>query len=112
MTNWTLFNETNLYENVWFFGLNTTNLTATTELFLNNPKISFWQFEVIYQFVSKSGSSALNTIINQSPYNGSCSISSLNGTTNTFFNILCLNWLDEYEIKDYSLYSKLTNKNK
>jgi hypothetical protein len=47
----------------------------------------------------------MNFIINQPPRNGSCSINPLNGTTDTLFTISCLNWFDEYGIKDYSLYS-------
>ncbi|CAF4330737.1 unnamed protein product, partial [Adineta steineri] len=38
-TQWTLFNNTVLYENIWFFGKNTSNFTATNQLFLNNPQI-------------------------------------------------------------------------
>ena len=85
-------------------------MTVTTDLFLNKPQISYWQFEVTYQFVSKLGSSALNTILNQPPYNGTCSISPSNGTTNTLFDISCQNWLDDFELKDYSLYGMLRNK--
>ncbi|CAF4019148.1 unnamed protein product, partial [Adineta steineri] len=51
-TQWTLFNETILYENIWFFGTNTSNFTATDQLFLNNLQISLWRFEVVYTFQS------------------------------------------------------------
>ena len=64
----------------------------------------YWRFEVIYGFMNEKSSSALNFVINQSPRNGSCSISPSNGTTMTLFSILCSNWFDEDDIKDYSLY--------
>ena len=124
---WTLFNRTQQYENIWLFGkqcsidrlyvvyelgvnvgINTTNFTATNELFSNNPQIVYWRFEVVYGFVSEISSSALNFVINQPPRNGSCSISPLNGTTLTLFSISCLDWFDEDDIKDYSLYG-ITN---
>jgi REJ domain len=88
-------------------GTNTSNFTSTNQLFLANPQITLWRFEVIYTFVSETSSSALNFVINQPPYNGSCSINPLNGTTSTLFNILCPDWFDEDGIKDYSLYSML-----
>ena len=97
---WTLFNRTNN----WFFGKYTSNFTATNQLFLNNPQIKLWKFEVVYRFLTETSISALNFIINQPPSNGSCSISPKNGTTSTSFNILCPNWFDEDGIKDYSFY--------
>ena len=104
-TIWTPFNQVALYLNIWFFGMNTSNFTATNQLFLTNPKIKLWRFEVVYSFLSETSSSALNFIINQPPYNGSCLISSKNGTTSTLFIISCLDWFDEDGIKDYSFYS-------
>ncbi|CAF1216235.1 unnamed protein product, partial [Adineta ricciae] len=101
---WTLFNESKLYENVWFFGSHTSNFTATKDLFLNNAQTTHWRFEVVYTSASENSSSALDFILNQPPRNGSCSISPLNGTTSTVFNISCLNWIDEDEIKGYSIY--------
>ncbi|CAF4403383.1 unnamed protein product, partial [Adineta steineri] len=88
-TQWTLFNNTILYENIWFFGKNTSNFTATNQLFLNNLQINLWRFEVVYTFLNETSTSALNFIINQPPYNGSCSINSMNGTTTTLFTITC-----------------------
>ncbi len=85
-------------------GTNTSNFTAIDTLFLNNPEISFWRFEVVYQFLSHTSTSALNFIINPSPDNGSCSINPLNGTTTTLFNVSCPNWFDADDIEDYSLY--------
>ncbi|CAF3980867.1 unnamed protein product, partial [Adineta steineri] len=101
---WVKFNQMNLYENNWFFGVNTSNFTATNQLFLNNPQIMYWQFEVMYSFSSDTSSSALSFIINQPPTNGSCSISPLNGTTSTSFTISCPDWFDKDGIQDYSLY--------
>jgi len=86
-------------------GTNTSNFTATNELFLDNPQITLWKFEVVYTFTSETSSSALNFIINQPPYNGSCSINPLNGTTSTLFKVSCPDWFDQDGIKDYSLYS-------
>ncbi|CAF1188688.1 unnamed protein product, partial [Adineta ricciae] len=104
VTQWTLFNQTNSYENIWFFGRNTSNFTSINQLFLMNPQVSLWRFEALYQFASESSSSALNFVINQPPSNGSCSIFPLAGTTDTLFTISCSNWFDEDGIKDYSLY--------
>ncbi|CAF0788844.1 unnamed protein product [Adineta steineri] len=108
-TQWTLFNQMNIYENIWFFGWNTSNFTALNQLFLNNPQINLWRFQVIYEFTLQASSSALNFVINQPPVNGSCSISPYNGTTSTSFNISCSNWFDEDGIKDYSIYAWTTD---
>ncbi|CAF3624741.1 unnamed protein product [Adineta steineri] len=108
-TQWTLFNNTILYENIWFFGTNTSNFTATDELFLNNLQISLWRFEVVYTFQSAISTSALNFIINQPPSNGSCSINPLGGTITTLFTIECPNWYDVDGIQDYSLYAWTTD---
>ncbi|CAF1320727.1 unnamed protein product [Adineta steineri] len=108
-TQWTLFNNTVLYENIWFFGTNTSNFTATDLLFLNNLQISLWRFEVVYTFQSAISTSALNFIINQPPVNGSCSINPLDGTITTLFTIECLNWYDVDGIQDYSLYAWTTD---
>ena len=62
--------------------------------------MNLWKFEVVYTFLSETSSSALNFIINQPPYNGSCSINPLNGTTSTLFTISCPNWFDADGIKD------------
>ena len=123
---WTLFNQINQYQNIWFFGktslvfflfissntflslgTNTTNFTSTNNLFLSNPLIVYWRFEVVYSFPTETSSSSLNFIINQPPENGSCSISPLNGTTSTLFTISCPNCQDEDGIKDYSFYSMI-----
>ncbi len=87
-----------------FLGVNTSNFTATNKLFLANLQINFWRFEVIYSFISQISISALNFVINQPPYNGSCSIYPQNGTTSTLFTISCPDWFDEDGIKDYSFY--------
>jgi len=89
---------------IFFLGTSTTNFTATNQLFLSNPQITLWRFEVVYAFVSETSSSSLNFIINQPPSNGSCSISPLNGTTSTLFTVSCPNWFDADDIEDYSLY--------
>jgi len=101
---WTPFNSTLSYQNVWFFGMNTSNFTTANNLFLQNSQIEYWSFEVIYSFVDGIGSSSINFLINQPPQNGTCTIDPLNGTTSTLFTISCLNWFDEDDIKDYSFY--------
>lgn len=86
-------------------GSNTTNFTSTNNIFLTNPSIKYWRFEVIYSLSTEISSSALDFLINQPPQNGNCSISPLNGTTSTLFTVSCSNWIDTDGIKDYSVYS-------
>ncbi|CAF4038351.1 unnamed protein product, partial [Adineta steineri] len=102
-TKWILFNQTNFYQNIWFFGTNTSNFTATNQLFLLNPQLHLWRFEVTYTFISETSVSSLNFIINQPPCNGSCSITPLNGTTTSLFDISCPDWFDEDGIRDYAV---------
>ncbi|CAF1302442.1 unnamed protein product [Adineta ricciae] len=104
VTQWVLFNQMSAYENIWFFGRSTSNFTAANNLFLNNPQISLWRFEVNYTVASEASLSSLNFVINQPPKNGSCSVSPHNGTTSTSFSISCPNWFDEDGIIDYSVY--------
>ncbi|CAF4521529.1 unnamed protein product, partial [Rotaria sp. Silwood2] len=82
----------------------TSNFTAANKIFLNNPQITLWRFEVVYTFTSETSSSALNFVINQPPYNGSCLINPHNGTTSTLFTVSCPDWFDEDGIKDYLFY--------
>lgn len=96
-----------LNHNSLCFGSNTTNFTALDQLFVDNPQISYWKFEVVYSFPTTVSRSALNFIVNEPPANGSCSISPQNGTTSTVFQISCSDWLDDDGIKDYSVYSKM-----
>ena len=84
-------------------GRNTTNFTATNQLFLANPQVRYWRFEAVFSFVTEISSSALNFVINQPPSNGSCSIFPLQGTTSTLFSISCPDWVDEDGVKDYAL---------
>ena len=70
-------------------GRQTSNFTATNELFLQDESIEFWRFEVVYTFTSKTSSSALNFQINQPPTDGNCSIDPPEGTTSTLFAISC-----------------------
>ncbi|UJR09103.1 hypothetical protein I4U23_013350 [Adineta vaga] len=103
-TQWTLFDQMITYENIWFFGSNTSNFTASYRLFIDNPSIRLWRFEVVYQFANESSTSALNFVMNQSPSNGSCTMNPKNGTTTSSFTVSCPNWYDEDGVKDYSLY--------
>ena len=89
-----------------YLGSNTSNFTATNQLFLAHPTIAYWQFEVVYTLPSERSSSALSFVINQPPRNGSCTVASLNGTTSTSFTLTCSRWQDEDGIKDYSIYSR------
>lgn len=93
----------------YFPGSNTSNITVAEKLFLNYPNISYWRFEVVYNFEQHSSWSATDFILNSPPANGSCSISPLNGTTMTLFTITCLNWIDVDSIKDYSLFGRSLN---
>ena len=111
-TEWTLFTQMSTYRNIWFFGSNTSNFTATNQLFPSYPQIKFWRFQVTYSFPSETSSSALNFIINQPPVNGSCMVTPSNGTTNTLFAIICADWIDDDGLKDYSLYFWTNNPSK
>ena len=119
---WTFFNRSSHYQNIWLFGNNlftpflshlllivlgsdTSNFTAINQFFLANHDIILWRFEVVYSFASETSSSALNFIINQHPLNGSCSIYPLSGSTITLFTISCSNWFDSDGIKGYSLHA-------
>ena len=123
ITQWIRYNQMITYKNIWFFGKesfliylkntiesflggNTTNFTSSNQLFLSHRNTTLWRFEVIYTFPTGRSSSALNFVINQPPFNGTCSINPHNGTTSTLFNISCINWFDDDGIKDYSFYSK------
>jgi hypothetical protein len=87
-------------------GSNTSNFTATNQLFLVNPTINYWRFEVVYTLPSERSSSALSFVINRPPRNGLCTVAPLNGTTSTSFIITCSRWQDEDGVKDYSIYSR------
>lgn len=103
---WILLNNTNLYDNIYFFGLQQVNLTTIKELFETNSEIQFWRFEVNYSFASKKiSSTSINFQINSPPSNGSCSINPSTGTVLTLFEISCSNWFDSNGIQDYLLYS-------
>lgn len=84
--------------------MNTSNFTATNQLFLKYSQYTLWQFEVVYTFQLETSSSSLNFIVNKPPMNGSCSINPHNGTTTSLFYISCSNWFDEDGIGDYSIY--------
>ena len=118
---WTPYPQMGQYQNTWFFGRsspsplsltriclgsNSSNFTATNQLFLANPIIAYWRFEVVYTLPSERSSSALSFVINQPPRNGSCTVAPLNGTTSTPFTLTCSRWQDEDGIKDYSIYSR------
>ncbi|UJR11342.1 hypothetical protein I4U23_015523 [Adineta vaga] len=111
-TQWTILNQTTSYQNRWFFGTNTSNFTATNQLFSSNPHIYLWRFEVVYIFSNETGSSSFNFFINQPLSNGSCSINPLNGTTTSLFTISCSNWFAEDEIRDYALYIRTNDPKK
>ena len=104
-SNWTLFNQMNTYENIWFYGRNTMKFTATNDLFLRFPNTTHWKFEVFYSFETTSSSSALNFEINQPPSNGSCQMNPKVGTTSTLFNVTCSDWQIQENIKEYSLHT-------
>ena len=95
--------------------MNTSNFTATNQLFQENSAIEYWRFEVFYYFLNENSSSAINVLINRNvtgvqtcalpiSKQGSCSIDRTNGTTTTLFTIRCSGWIDEDGIKDYTFY--------
>jgi hypothetical protein len=99
---WIPFNQTHVS---LISGQSTMNFTSPSQLFEIFPSTIYWRFEVIYSFLSEASSrSALNVQLNESPRNGSCSITPRQGTSNTLFNISCSSWFDEDGIKDYSIY--------
>ena len=125
VTQWIPFGQMVAYDQIWFFGnnplflskcissclfgnlgRNMNQFTAINRLFVENPAVQYWRFEVIYRFPSVASSSAVNFVMNQAPSNGSCSILPTNGTTSTLFTITCSAWVDENGIKDYSLYGR------
>jgi hypothetical protein len=87
-----------------FTGIHTSNFTSTKQLFLEHPHIKYWRFETNYNFGKITSSSSLIFVRNECPSNGFCSIYPLNGTTNTLFTVLCPDWFDKDNIKDYALY--------
>lgn len=80
------------------------NLTISRDFFSQNMQIHFWSFKVLYRFDGATSSSSINFEMNQSPQNGTCTISPHNGTVNTLFKIICSSWSDEDGINYYSLY--------
>ena len=89
-------------------GLNTGVVTTREDLFVRYDWIEYWRYEVIYSFEQQQerSSSWMDIRVNQSPRNGSCSVSPLNGSTSTLFTLTCSKWIDEDGIKDYSIYGK------
>lgn len=88
-------------------GTNTTNFTATKDLFTGSGRNEFWKFEVSYSFPSKTSTSALKFRINEPPSDGFCYVLPNNGSTLTLFRIKCTNWYDFHEILDYTFYGKI-----
>lgn len=89
-----------------YLGRDTTNLTTVNNLFLDNPQIQYWRFEVVYSLSAGRSSGSIDFVLNQPPANGQCSIKPLNGTTSTLFSIICSYWFDSDGIKDYSFYRR------
>lgn len=86
--------------------MNSSNLTSTIDLFVNNPNVNYWRFQVVYTVGSMISSGFIDFMVNSVPQSGMCLISPLSGTTSTVFTITCSNWLDSNGIKDYSFYSR------
>ena len=89
-------------------GVNTSVVTTREDLFVQYDWIEYWRYEVIYSYgqPEQRSSSWMDIRVNQSPRNGSCSVSPLNGSTSTLFTLTCSKWIDEDGIKDYSIYGK------
>ena len=89
-----------------FVGLTTSGLTVGKDFFTNHTTVLLWKFQVVYRSSSGNSSKELTVLVNQPPFNGSCSIAPRNGTTTTLFNISCKDWLDAEGIQDYLFYGK------
>lgn len=101
---WNVFAASNSSDSIHFYGTNTTNFTATRDLFIGNPTISHWKFEVSYRFPLKLSTSALKFVVNSGPSDGVCRVEPKIGNTSTLFMINCTGWYDEHEILDYTFY--------
>ncbi|CAF1353863.1 unnamed protein product [Adineta ricciae] len=101
---WSSFEETDLYAKIYIFGANTTNVTIADYLFLTHHHVKYWRFEVTYTFRSQIGSSALDFEIQMEFVDATCSIFPTNGTTMTRFHIACYRPSELNFIREYSLY--------
>ncbi|CAF0742236.1 unnamed protein product [Didymodactylos carnosus] len=88
---WVLYSNMTQYLETWFYGEDSTNFTATSALFVNNPNIIYWSFQAMYIVTDKNGilvgSGSIRFVINAPPVNGTCSIDLTSGTTSTVFTI-------------------------
>ena len=79
-----------------------SNLCSKCLLFHDYPNTTYWKVELLTDTISngeiKSGVGRLVMKTHQSPYNGSCHLST-NVTTGyaleTNFTIQCINWIDD-----------------
>ncbi|CAM2704890.1 unnamed protein product [Rotaria socialis] len=106
---WILFTNMSSFDNIFFYGRTRVNFTVTNELFLSYPTIKYWQFQSFYIVTTNNGvatgAGAIRFSINSPPENGTCTVSSTNGTSMTSFEFSCLNWSDPNGIGGYSFYA-------
>lgn len=83
------------------------------DLFLEDPSILFWKFEVTMTTISRTrgittGKSSIIVKLNEVPKYGNCNINQTIGVpSETVFSIECLNWIDnDGYIKKYSFFGK------
>lgn len=82
-------------------GSKTAELTLFKSIFDTFNFVNFWRIyfdTTVYDSNANTvvGSTFINFQVNQKPFNGTCTIDSLNGFAfYTLFKIECLNWLDK-----------------
>ena len=105
---WVLFEENNSYSSLT--GKTKSDLIISKNLFTNFSMQIIWKITLILfdESQQKNGTSSLIVYVNQPPGSGSCKIFPLNGTTNTLFNILCVDWIDPIDgiVVNYVFYGK------
>ena len=99
-----------------YHGDTSSDFTVFTKLFAENPDTNIWRINLDIQSVSTdngcaTGSTSLIVFVNQTPKNGTCTISPTTGVTlSTLFTLNCTNWVDsDGQILKYSYYGGLLN---
>jgi hypothetical protein len=86
-----------------------TSLTVKEDLFFDNFPQKIWKID--FGTLNTNSSSAIVFYVNFPPRFGTCDISPTNGTTNTLFSIMCLNWMDlDGSLNSFSYYGIVLQK--